>query len=410
MKTKTLALILLSVLSFNSFAEEVYLPTITKPASLQEGTQTQLTDSQIAELLPWAKDSKMFLVDLIDSVSGLTMEDKIERLEYGIKQVVSESAPKHSELLMRYVLNRALVLKETLSNEMDASVVGTVDTKYRVLISSIKMAIEYYETDMNTLSKKSAPDFYTFGADYFDFLSELNKSIFDASAQYSIQRTSLEWLQWDLYRDLNNARHAPIIVKINNSLKMLPAGKQSDFQYIKNIQQLKKISNQISFTKKPEVVREDVVTPSIVVADANASRYGYSTYYGKCFPKSASGDLMTSSQVSDDYCARKDAYSYSTYYAKCYKVSHTGDVMTSARVDDVKCHRKGSYSYSTYYAKCYMVSNTGDVMTSTRMDDNMCARPNAYSYSTYYGKCYKVSNTGDVMTSSVVDNSYCQSR
>lgn len=412
MKTKAMSLILVTLMSLSSFAgEEITLPNISKPAALEEGTQRQLSAAQIAELIPWAKDSKMFLVDLIDSTQGLSIDDKIERLDFGIKQVVGESAPKHSELLMRYVLNRAIVIKDTLSREMNGEAVGTADAKLRTLIASINMAVKYYEVDMNTLSKKSTPDFYDFGATYFNFLSELNKSIFDASAQYAIQRTSLEWLQWDLYRDLNNTRHAPVIVKINNALKMIPAGKQSDFQSIKNIQQLKKISTQLTFIndKRPEISRPEVVVPSIVT-DTNASRYGYSTYYAKCFPKSASGELMTSSQVDDDYCAKKDSYNYSTYYAKCYKVSHSGEVMMSSRVDDVKCAKRNSYNYSTYYNKCYMVSNAGDVMMSARVEDNMCAKPDSYTYSSYYAKCYKVSNAGDAMTSSVVDNSYCQSR
>jgi hypothetical protein len=238
---------LIATIGFSSVlkADEIPLPVISRPFALQEGTQTALTPSQIAELLPWAKDSKVFLMDLLENTQGLSTFDQIERLTDGLKQVVIESAPKNAELLMRYSLNRALVLNEILNKEMDTDSVGSADAKLRVLRASIKLSIRYYEIDMNTLTKKTAAPFVTFGIDYFDFLSELNKSVFDASAQYSIQRTALEWFQWDLYRDVNNASFAPQIVKINNSLKTFPNKTLKDGQSISYLRQMKAVVSQI---------------------------------------------------------------------------------------------------------------------------------------------------------------------
>ncbi|MEA9356915.1 hypothetical protein SHI21_11890 [Bacteriovorax sp. PP10] len=238
---------LLASLSFSTLvkAEDVVIPVIAKPSVLQEGTQRELTANQIAELLPWAKNSKVFLNELLNSVQGLSSVDKLERFEDGIKSVVVESAPKNSELLMRYILNRALVVNDLLKSEINADQTGAVDTKLRVLTSSIKMAIDYYDTDIETLKKKSNVPFINFGIQYFNFLSELNKSIFDASASYYIQRTALEWLQWDLYRDLNNQTMAPQIVKINNALKIYSVKKMSDAQYINGIKQMKLLSQSL---------------------------------------------------------------------------------------------------------------------------------------------------------------------
>ncbi len=227
-------------------AEDIALPVISKPAILDEGTQRELSAAQIAELLPWAKDSKLFLTDLLDNIQGLSTTDKIDRLVEGLQQVVGESAPKNSELLMRYALNRGLVINEILSKEMSDDVVGTADAKLRVLKSSIQMAIKYYDTDMAILAKKTVAPYVIFGLDYFEFLTELNKSVFDASAQYAIQRTAFEWLQWDLYRDLNNAAYAPQIVKINNSLKTFSNKKLTDAQSIASIRQMKKIAQQLN--------------------------------------------------------------------------------------------------------------------------------------------------------------------
>ncbi len=238
----------LSVTAAFSGEEEISIPLIAKPAMLEEGTQRELTLAQINELLPWAKDSKIFLSDLLDNIESLSMSDKVERLVEGISSVVEQSSSKHSELLMRYSLNRGLVINEILSRESDADAVGTIDAKYRVLKSSILMAIKYYETDMAILAKKSVAPYVLFGLDYFNFLTELNKSIFDASAQYQVQRTSLEWLQWDLYRDLNNSSYAPQIVKINNGLKTFPNRKLTDAQSISHIRQMKGLAKQLNLT------------------------------------------------------------------------------------------------------------------------------------------------------------------
>lgn len=241
-----------AIVSFSTMiyaADEISLPVISKPTVLQEGTQRELSAAQIADLLPWAKDSKVFLLDLLENIQELSTQDKIDKLVDGIKSVVGESAPKNSEMLMRYSLNRGLVVNSILSAEIEADVIGSQDVKLRVLVSSIQMAIKNYDADMLTLSKKGPTSFVLYGLDYFSFLTELNKSIFDASAQYQIQKTALEWLQWDLYRDLNNTSYASQIVKINNSLKSIPNKKLSDAQYISNIRLMKKTIQQLTVSE-----------------------------------------------------------------------------------------------------------------------------------------------------------------
>jgi hypothetical protein len=267
--TKLTALMLLSTMTFATVAksEEIVIPVISKPAVLQEGTQRELTVAQIAELLPWAKDSKVFLADLLDSTQGLSNTDKLDRLIEGMKYVVGESAPKNSELLMRYAINRGLVLNEILSQESSSEEVGSIDAKVRVVVSSIKMAIKYYDIDMATLSKKSSTPFVTFGLDYFNFLNELNKSIFDATAQYNIQKAALEWLQWDLYRDLNNTSYAPQILKINNAVKTLPKTKLSDKQSLTYIRQMKMVALNLNV----ESIRQEAAKRDLPVVDKSTT-------------------------------------------------------------------------------------------------------------------------------------------
>jgi hypothetical protein len=131
------------------------------------------------------------------------------------------------------------------------------------------MALKYYDTDKAILAKKTTAPFVIFGLDYFSFLTELNKSIFDASAQYAVERTSLEWLQWDLYRDLNNAAYAPQIVKINNSLKIFPNKKLTDAQSIASIRQMKAVAQQL---KVEETLKKVVLDKQLAEARSAAER------------------------------------------------------------------------------------------------------------------------------------------
>ncbi len=416
MKTKTIVLILSTVLSLNfaKAGEELNLPTITKPELLKEGTERQLTDAQISELIPWARDSKLFLTDLLDSIQGLSTQEKIERLDFGLKQVVNDSSTKQTELLMRYILNRALVVKDILNDEMISSAVGTEDTKLRSLVASIKMAIKYYDIDMNSLSEKSIPDFQSFGEEYFDFLSELNKSIFDASAQYKIQRTSFEWLQWDLYRDLENARHAPKIIKINNALKMAPTSKMSDAQYIKNIKQLKRVADQLKITINTKTVLNQNNVSEITENQTKTMKietgenYFYSTSTYKCYNKNSHGDVMYSSPVSNSLCAKENSYHYNTTSFMCYKKSKAGDVMYADVVSNSYCTKYNEYSYNTSSYKCYKKSLWGDVMYTEVVSNSMCAKPDSYVYNSNTYKCYKKSLWNDVMYTEVVSDSYCK--
>ncbi len=262
MKNKIAALVLLSSFCMPNtiLAQELNLPTIIKPSVLEEGTERILTQSQVDELLPWAKNSKNFLEDLVENVQAFPMADKVERLLDGIRSVVSDSGSKNSELFMRYILNRSLVINEILSTEIEADAVGSNDIKARSLILSINMAIKFYEKDLEKLqNSKVVSPYASFGKEYFSFLKELNKSVFDASAQYNLERISLEWLQWDLYRDLNNTAYASQIVKINNSLKIFPTTKLKDSQYINYVRQIRKISEGLNIVIKEIRVEEPKV-------------------------------------------------------------------------------------------------------------------------------------------------------
>ncbi|MBY0413481.1 MAG: hypothetical protein K2Q18_04920 [Bdellovibrionales bacterium] len=230
-------------------ADEITVPVISKPALLDEGTQRTLSDAQINELLPWAKTSKSTLIDLLDDLKDMTtVNEKINYLTMGITGVVSQSTPT-SELFMRYILNRAVALQKTLNKEVDENSVGVNDTKLRILVSSVKMAIRYYNVDTRMLNNKSRISFAAFGANYYFYLLEMNKSIFDASAQLEIHKIILEWLAWDLYRDQNNKAYAPQIVKINSFLNNLPSDINTDSKAVFYIRKMRDLEEKLNISE-----------------------------------------------------------------------------------------------------------------------------------------------------------------
>lgn len=353
-KKVTTVMALIMSLGFSTIihAEDIVIPVISKPAALQEGIQRDLTPAQIEELLPWAKDSKVFLNDILESLQNISSADKVDRMIEGIKQVVGESSPKNSELLMRYTLNRALVLNEILSKEMGQEVVGTIDVKIRILTSSIKMAIKNYDSDMNTIQKKASMPFAAYGVEYFIFLYELNKSVFDASAQFNIHRTALEWLQWDLYRDLNNTGYAAAIVKINNNLKLLPVSSTSDAQAISFIRQMKQLTSTMSFSP----VRNSNVHNNINVSTNGSSSDLLSTRnFKKCYELKY---RSLTSVASMDYCTKeikKTGFDFTNeQFLSCYSYAYKTKGSSHSVDKCVAEVKDGYFDYNNKsFEKCY---------------------------------------------------------
>ena len=346
------------------YAEELVIPKITAPNALDEGTQRVLSPSQISELLPWAKNSKTFLLDLVDNSQNLPMEQRLERLIEGVEQVVQESQSIKSEMIMRYSLNRSLVIYKILEAEMDSSNVGTIDAKVRVLMQSIKMAIAYYDNDVLSLTKNTVTPFAQFGMEYFNFLHELNKSIFDATAQYNIQRTAMEFLQWDLYRDINNTTYASQIIKINNSLKIFPQKNMPDAHAISYIRQMKKIVEQLNLPKQVKNEVEETKNifskkEEVVVAPVKTRKV--KNYNGNCYATDSSGEILwDAGKLSWSRC--HDGR-YTTYNGACYAVDLVSSeiLWSGGKQSWENCH---SGRYRNYNGSCYPTDRSGEILWS----------------------------------------------
>ena len=227
-------------------AEVVSLPEIAPPAGIVEGIEVKLSEEDVARLRPWAKNSKSLLEGLVESIEGFGNAKSIEWLTSGIRDVVEWSHPKHPELLMRYVLNRGLLVDEKMAREMDSAVPGVLRIRKNFLLSSIHLALGHYKSDLSFLDDKaplalSQIDFARFGLDYARFLQEFSRQLFDVSAQYQVARLGLGLLHWDLYRDLKNKKYAPTITKVHQRLKIWPEFTPAEEDALVFIRQMRKL-------------------------------------------------------------------------------------------------------------------------------------------------------------------------
>lgn len=230
----------------------------TAKSTFSEGTETKLNPQQMEEIRRWANYSRNLMVNV--ERNGRTMTDKAQLISYihqQIQKAVAASQKENSELLMRYVLNRALVIYDILNRETDNADVGTLDMKLMLLEESVKMAMRYYDHDQTYLSRLNpentqtlVPPFATFGVDYAQFLSRLANSVLDASAQYQLYRLVLGLYHWDLYRDNERLKYADYINRIHDFLEGMPQP-NSDATALQSIRQLKRLLQE-TMVKSPQ--------------------------------------------------------------------------------------------------------------------------------------------------------------
>lgn len=272
----------------NAWAATDALPTVTAPAGFEEGTESQLSADQMSEILPWAENSETTLKDLLETTRSFGYVEARDTLVRGIEDLVLASAPKRTELLMRYVLNRALKVHRQIEAQVDVSQPGVIDLQVRMLRASVRLAFKYYQSDLAYMNGRfvekktdlAGLPYASFGLEYAHFLMTLDQSLFDASAQYEIATLTLGLLEWDLYRDKDKLLYAPVIAKIDRFLKLAPkAAPAQDGDSVKWLRRVKKVyqdalSQTIELMKKtgkalpPVIAPEAPLTPQPVTAPA----------------------------------------------------------------------------------------------------------------------------------------------
>ncbi|OFZ56343.1 MAG: hypothetical protein A2428_07705 [Bdellovibrionales bacterium RIFOXYC1_FULL_54_43] len=196
----------------------------------QDGLETAFTLPEQDEIVLWARNSEIALRELLESVQPLPLTRQRDLMAAGIRRIVQESGPTQTELLMRFILNRALKINSILEPGAATARPGTLDQQLRVLTQSARLAIKYYRSDLAYLSgvgiRRVGEDLLRptaeFAVEYAEQLMQLDASILEASAQYKIAILTLQWLQSDLYRDVNRLAYAPAIERIQRFLDQTP--------------------------------------------------------------------------------------------------------------------------------------------------------------------------------------------
>ena len=188
-------------------------------ANLDEGTETQLTAQQLADLRPWAETSQTRLNALLEKLPSLAPAEARNQLLAGVKDVVLTSSGRKNETLMRYVLNRTLKVVAAL--DQSGSQPGVVDQQFAILLRSIKLSLKYYSSDAALLNGTAANGLLPhaqFGADFAEYLLGVNESTLNAQIQYQVGIFALGLLRHDLVSDALATTFAPAVALLTLQL------------------------------------------------------------------------------------------------------------------------------------------------------------------------------------------------
>lgn len=233
MKTQSKKLLAVLTLAFSMNVLATDLPVIPKPADLSggdysEGTITHVSPADINNFIPWAQNARKALLDALEQSHRLPREQRIDFLISEMKAVVDASGAKQYQSLMRFSLNRGLLLVDVLRAEANCRDFGIMQNQIDILNRAINQAILAYESDMkfqqHATEMDASPDidYVKFGSMIsFSFL-ESAKNIFDVSAQYQVMRKVFEMLDWDLSQDKDAKLYAESIVEIYRVLQRIP--------------------------------------------------------------------------------------------------------------------------------------------------------------------------------------------
>lgn len=226
---------------------------VKAPKGFEEGTETRLSAGQLEELKPWATNSMIRIRDVLKVHKDKSGAVARKALYDSYQQIVQESEGKRAEILMRFVLKRAVLFADRLKDQIDANNKLANDQVMRILRISGEMALEYYESDyefkdgvarLRNLSDKEI-DYGSFAVDYVTMLMTIMESMPDISAEYTLARLAIGLFQFDLNRDLNRRQlmFSPIILgKLQPLVEKYPEEiKGDDPKYLQDLVPLRSV-------------------------------------------------------------------------------------------------------------------------------------------------------------------------
>ncbi len=237
------------------------LPKLTQPLELQsgayaEGTNTQLTLEEIQTIQPWATNAKKDIDEALEDAKNMPIVKRVTFLTNEIKSIVSESGGKKYQMLMRYALNRGMLLVDMIDQESSnysARPTGVLENKLDILERTMQVAKKFWEDDLayeNRVAsgdRSNRNDYEKFGIILGRELIQAAKNIFDVSAQYRVLYKAFEMMAWDLYQSAKRDENARLITLIDKNLKRLGNGTASfdDTVNVDNVRQLKRLLEKV---------------------------------------------------------------------------------------------------------------------------------------------------------------------
>jgi len=248
---------LLCAFSFQAMAQTITLPRVEMPSELAEGafaegTITRLNSAEVAEFLPWAQNSRNQLNRAMTQARALPLRERLPHIERAVRTVVARSDNRQYQMLMRFALNRGLLLVTELKNHVDMNLIGSQESALDLLQRSITVSLSFYESDLTFQQRAQEGDsavvisHAVFGTAFMQEMYPGVVNVMDATAQYRLLYKLIEMVNWDLSRDAEAPRFAEAIVEAFEMAQDLPAqpagDDRSNLRLIRRLNSLKIIN------------------------------------------------------------------------------------------------------------------------------------------------------------------------
>lgn len=215
------------------------IPVITTPSELArgeyaEGTVTRMSEAEVNEFRPWASNAKSVLTRALSQIKNMPLGDRATYLKTTIQSVVVQSGTRQYQTLMRFALNRGMLLLDEFERLVPATELGQTESGLDILLASVRSSLSFYESDLNFQERVQAGlastdiPYATFAANFSLNLVPSVLNVMNAKAQYRLMYKLVEMLTWDLSRDANAAAYAEIITEAYDLLKGLPEESRLD--------------------------------------------------------------------------------------------------------------------------------------------------------------------------------------
>ncbi|MGE3608925.1 MAG: hypothetical protein AB7I27_05015 [Bacteriovoracaceae bacterium] len=376
---KYLSTILLFSISLAALAGNDPLPQINPPKELveiggqfAEGTSTKLSEKDIALFIPWAQSAQTMLNDALKDIENMPLEEQVKHLQATIQNVVRSSGSKNYQMLMRFALNRTLLLLQELSKEADWHSSAIQANALDLAFKGIKTALQFYESDLDFQQRVALgsgtlnPEYAYFTQFFGPLMLDSIVSINDASAQMRLMYKTLEMVNWDLSRDDQAQDYSDTIVNIYNALNSMDEHPSKvDQENIKNVRKLIQVVQELDSLKsgkhniKPDNKPNPIKTVFAIIhnsvddeitdtKDEKTSTQNFKYYYEKTL---LANDYSEAKEVAQ--AAVNNQIRFDVYYSTRYFLSPTGKNSHKDSMDIARAVQEKRVNFKVYKATRY---------------------------------------------------------